>query len=171
MQKDRIKIGISACLLGKHVRYNAELPGYCLPGIFRDLIEWVPVCPEVEYGLPVPREPMQLQGAPESPSLVTIHTGIDHASGMKRWADTRSKQLEHEALCGFIFKSRSPSCGLKGVKVYTSSGTAAGEAPGIFAKAFIEHFPLVPIQDEEGILDLQVCEDFIERAFALKKRK
>jgi uncharacterized protein YbbK (DUF523 family) len=171
MQKGKIKIGVSACLLGEHVRYNAELLEYSLPDIFRDLIEWVPVCPEVEYGLPVPREPMQLQGTPEAPSLVTIHARIDHTAGMKKWADKRLKQLEHEALCGFIFKSRSPSCGLKGVKVYTFSGMAAGEAPGIFAKAFIEHFPLVPVEDEEGILDLQVCEDFIKRVFALKKWK
>ena len=170
MQKTIIKIGISACLLGENVRYNGEVLEYSLPDIFREQIEWVTVCPEVEYGLPVPREPMQLQGDPDSPALVTINTKIDHTAGMKKWADKKLKQLEHEALCGFIFKSRSPSSGLKSVKVYNSSGKAVGEGRGIFAAAFIEHFPHVPVIDEESILDPQICEDFMKSVHTFKNR-
>ncbi len=112
---DRIKIGISSCLLGERVRYDG---GHKLDPYLRDtlgkLVDWVPVCPEVEYGLPVPREAMHLVGTAAGVRLMTRVIGIDHTEGMTRWASRRLRELEKESLCGFIFKSRSPSCGMHG---------------------------------------------------------
>jgi len=83
---DRIRIGISACLIGKPVRYDGghKRDPYLMDTLGR-FVEWVPVCPEVECGLPVPREPMRLVGEPESPRLVTIRSGIDHTDRMLGW--------------------------------------------------------------------------------------
>ena len=112
MQK--IKIGVSTCLLGEKVRYDG---GHKLDRYITDTLghyfEWLPVCPEVEYGLPVPRESMHLIGDPASPRIVTVRTGVDHTEGMKKWAEDKLRQLEKEDLCGFIFKSKSPSSGIR----------------------------------------------------------
>ena len=162
-----IRIGISACLLGKHVRYDGEhKQDHYLTDTLGKFAEWIPVCPEVEYGLPVPREKMRLTGDPQSPCLVTIKTGIDHTDGMLKWAKSRLKELERDNLCGFIFKSKSPSSGYKGVKVYSPKGIRRGS--GIFAAAFIKHFPNIPIADEGRLQDPKVMENFIERALAMK---
>jgi uncharacterized protein YbgA (DUF1722 family)/uncharacterized protein YbbK (DUF523 family) len=167
---EKIRIGISRCLLGENVRYDG---GHKLDHYLKETlgmyVEWVGVCPEVEYGLPVPREAMRLVGDPESPRLLTIRTKIDHTEGMKRWADKRLKELERKNLCGFIFKSKSPSSGIKGVKVYTSSGMPGKSGAGIFGGAFIENFPLLPAEDDGRLHDPELRENFIERIFVYRR--
>jgi uncharacterized protein YbgA (DUF1722 family)/uncharacterized protein YbbK (DUF523 family) len=169
---ERIKIGVSSCLLGEKVRYDA---GHKLDRYITDTLgqyfEWVPVCPEVEYGLPVPREPMRLVGDPDSPRLVTIRTGVDHTTGMLQWAEEKLKELEREDLCGFIFKSKSPSSGIVGVKVYISSGMPSQRGVGIFGGAFMQHFPLIPVIDDGRLHDPSLRENFIERVFIYKRWK
>jgi len=167
---EKIRIGISSCLLGEHVRYDGEnkLDHY-LTDTLDKYVEWVPVCPEVEYGLPVPREPMRLEGNPIAPRLVTITTGIDHTDGMLKWAISRLKELERDNLCGFIFKSGSPSSGYMGVKVYSPTGIRSGS--GIFASAFLKHFPLIPVEDEVRLQDPKVLENFLGQAHVIKLQK
>ena len=170
LMQDKIKIGISSCLLGEKVRYDG---GHKLDHYLTDLlgkyVEWVSVCPEVEYGLPVPREAMMLVGDPETPRLVTRSLGVDHTEGMQTWAVKRLKELESECLSGFIFKSNSPSSGYKGVTVYSSSGMPLHKGTGIFAGAFIKHFPHVPVEDEEGLHDPELRENFIKRIFVFQQ--
>ena len=166
----KIKIGISSCLLGKKVRYDA---GHKLDRYITDTLgqyfEWVPVCPEVEYGLPVPREPMRLVGDPDSPRLLTIRTRIDHTEGMLKWAEQKLKEIEKEELCGFIFKSRSPSSGIGGVKVYTQSGMPSQRGIGLFGRAFMNKFPVIPVIDDGRLHDQGLRENFIERVFVYKR--
>jgi uncharacterized protein YbgA (DUF1722 family)/uncharacterized protein YbbK (DUF523 family) len=166
----KIKIGISSCLLGEKVRYDG---GHKWDRYITDTLgqyfEWVPVCPEVEYGLSVPREAMHLIGNPKSARLVTIRTGIDHTEGMLKWAEKRLKELEKEELCGFIFKSRSPSSGIGGVKVYTPSGMPSQKGVGIFGGAFTSKFPIIPVIDEGRLHDPGLRENFIERVFIYKR--
>jgi hypothetical protein len=119
----------------------------------------------VEYGLPVPREAMRLAGDPEAPRLVTVRTGIDHTEGMLRWAERRLGELEREDLCGFIFKSRSPSSGMRAVKVYLPSGIPSPKGVGVFAGAFMKHFPLMPVEEDGRLQDPTLRENFIERVF------
>lgn len=162
----KIKIGISSCLLGEQVRYDA---GHKLDRYITDTLgqyfEWVPVCPEVEYGLPVPREPMRLVGDPDFPRLKMIRTGVDHTGGMLKWADKKLKEIEKDELCGFIFKSRSPSSGIGGVKVYTPSGMPSRRGIGLFGGAFMQEFPAIPVIDDGRLHDPGLRENFIERVF------
>ncbi len=165
-EREKIKMGVSTCLLGEKVRYDG---GHKLDRYIRDTLgqffSYVPVCPEVEYGLPVPREALHLVGDPAAPRLVTVRTGVDHTDGMQQWAEMRLDGLSHENLSGFIFKSRSPSSGLKGVKVYTREGMPGGSASGIFAAAFRRRNPLVPAIDEGRLNDAVLREQFIDAVF------
>jgi uncharacterized protein YbgA (DUF1722 family)/uncharacterized protein YbbK (DUF523 family) len=140
-----------------------------LTDTFGRFVEWVPVCPEVECGLPVPREPMRLLGDPSDPRLVTVVTRIDHTGRMKTWARKRVAELENENLVGFIFKSRSPSSGMERVKVYDEAGVARNVGVGLFARAFMERFPLLPVEDEGRLNDAAIRENFVERIFCLAR--
>ena len=161
-----IKLGISSCLLGNNVRYDGghKLDHY-LRHTLGQFIEWVPVCPEVECGLPVPREAMDLVGAPDSPRLITRVAGVDHTNRMLQWAKKKLATLEQEGLSGYVFKARSPSCGVHDSKVYSKPGRVAGGRAGLFAEAVMGCFPFMPIEDEEGLQDPDIRENFIERLF------
>ncbi len=169
----RIRLGISSCLLGNTVRYDGghKLDHY-LKGTLGRYIDWVAVCPEVEYGLPVPREPMHLAGTARSYRLIKKRTGTDHTQGMRRWAGRRIDELKEQDLCGFVFKSRSPSCGMKNVKVHDpSSKVTRLLGVGIFAGAFMNCFPYIPVEDEDRLEDPLLRENFIERAFVYRRWK
>ncbi|PIV23963.1 MAG: DUF1722 domain-containing protein [Deltaproteobacteria bacterium CG_4_8_14_3_um_filter_45_9] len=167
---EKIKLGISACLLGENVRYDG---GHKLDRFLTDTlgryVEYVPVCPEVECGLPIPRESMHLEGDPDSPRLVTIRTKQDMTDRMVRWAWKRVEELDKEDLCGFIFKSDSPSSGMERIRVYNEKGMPVKKGVGIFAKIFMDHFPLLPVEDEGRLHDPKLRDNFIERIFALKR--
>ncbi len=170
--KEKIKLGISTCLLGENVRYDGgHQHDRFLTGTLGTYVKWYPVCPEVECGLPVPREAMRLVGEPDAPRLMTRKTGIDHTEKMTSWIRKKLQILAEEDLCGFIFKSKSPSSGYSGVKVYSSSGVPGKKGMGIFAAAFIDHFPLVPVEDEGRLHDPQIRENFIERVFVFRHWK
>jgi uncharacterized protein YbgA (DUF1722 family)/uncharacterized protein YbbK (DUF523 family) len=167
---EKIKLGISTCLLGENVRYDG---GHKLDRFITDTlgqyVEYVPVCPEVECGLPIPRESMHLKGDPDSPRLVTTRTKQDMTDRMAQWARNRVSELEKEDLCGFIFKSDSPSSGMERIKVYNEKGMPVKKGVGIFAKIFMDHFPLLPVEEEGRLHDPNLRENFIERIFTLKR--
>jgi len=168
--KTKIRLGISSCLLGNPVRYDGghKLDRFLTETLGR-YVEYVPVCPEVECGMPVPRESMRLEGDPASPRLVTTRTKIEKTGLMSSWAERRVVELEKEELMGFIFKSDSPSSGMERVKVYNESGMASRKGVGMFARAFMEHFPLLPVEEEGRLHDPVLRENFIERIFALAR--
>jgi len=167
---EKIKLGVSSCLLGEKVRYDGgHKLDHFLTFTLGAYVDWVMVCPEVECGLPVPREAMHLVGDVEAPQLVTIRTGVDHTSRMRRWANKKVTTLAAEDLCGFVFKSRSPSSGMRGVKIYSSEGVPISTGSGIFAKAFQDRFPLLPVEDEGRLHDTGLRENFIERVFVYKR--
>jgi uncharacterized protein YbgA (DUF1722 family)/uncharacterized protein YbbK (DUF523 family) len=167
---EKIKLGISTCLLGESVRYDG---GHKLDRFLTDTlglyVQYVPVCPEVECGLPIPRESMHLEGNPDSPRLITSRTKQDMTERMVSWAKKRVVELEKEGLCGFIFKNDSPSSGMERVKVYNEKGMPVKKGIGMFAKILMEHFPLLPVEDEGRLHDPELRENFIERIFILKR--
>jgi uncharacterized protein YbgA (DUF1722 family) len=114
---------------------------------------------------------MRLVGSPERPCLVTVRTGIDHTEGMLEWVKHKLKVLDHLDLYGFIFRSRSPSSGIGGVTVYTSSGIPGRKGAGLFGGAFARHFPLIPVIDDGRLHDPKLRENFIERVFVYKRWK
>jgi uncharacterized protein YbgA (DUF1722 family)/uncharacterized protein YbbK (DUF523 family) len=163
-------LGISTCLLGEPVRYDGgHKRDRFITDTLGQYVEFVPVCPETECGLGVPRESMRLQGDPAAPRLVTSRTGIDHTDRMVAWAERRLKELEKQDLCGFIFKSDSPSSGMERVRVYSDKGMPERKGVGIFARTFMEHFPLLPVEEEGRLHDPKLRENFIESIFALKR--
>ena len=167
---EKIRIGISSCLLGEQVRYDGghRWDRY-ITETLGQYLEFVPVCPEVELGLGVPREAMRLVGDPAAPRLVTVRTGVEHTEAMARWASRRVQELEPENLCGFIFKSGSPSSGMGGVKVCGPQGIPVKRGVGIFARVFMEHFSLLPVIDEARLHDPDRRENFIERVFVFAR--
>jgi len=166
----KLRIGISSCLLGEKVRYDGQHKlDHFLRDTLGEFVDYVPVCPESECGLGVPREAMRLVGDPERPRLVTIGTGVDLTERMEDWASRRALELEAEGLCGFIFKSKSPSSGMERVKVYDAQGMPAKKGSGIFARIFMAHFPLLPVEEEGRLHNPQLRENFIGRIFTLKR--
>lgn len=168
--KGKIAVGVSSCLLGERVRYDGQ---HKLDRFIRDTLgkyfHYVPVCPEVECGLPTPRESMHLAGPLESPRLVTSKTKVDYTDLMERWAREKVMELGKEALCGFIFKTRSPSSGMRQISVFGDDGVARKQGVGIFARIFMERFPLIPVEDDGRLHDPVLRENFIERIFTYKR--
>ena len=164
------KIGISSCLLGNEVRWNAghKHDKYLTRTLGR-FVEYVPVCPEVEAGFGVPRESFRLVGDPDAPRLVTFKSKTDHTDRMVNWAKKRVKELEKEDLCGFIFKSDSPSSGMIRVKVYNEKGMPHKIGIGIFARAFMDHFPLIPVEDDGRLNDPIIRENFVLQIFTMNR--
>jgi uncharacterized protein YbbK (DUF523 family) len=149
----RIKILLSACLLGEKVRYDGgHKQDLFLNETLGPFVEWVRVCPEVDCGLSVPREAMRLVGDPKHPRLVTNRSGIDHTERMERWAKARLEELSRLDLCGYICKKDSPSCGM-------------GPA-GVFTRMFMERFPSLPVEEEGRLADPALYGKFLERVKA-----
>ncbi|PLX98908.1 MAG: DUF1722 domain-containing protein [Desulfuromonas sp.] len=170
MSEEKIRLGISSCLLGQEVRFDG---GHKLDRFLTDTlgryVEYVPVCPEVEVGLPTPRDALRLVGEVNNPRLVFSRSGEDITERMLAWARKRVVELEAEDLSGYIFKSKSPSSGMERVRVYDHNGVPKKVGVGVFARAFMEHFPLLPVEEEGRLHDPQLRENFIERIFVLKR--
>jgi uncharacterized protein YbgA (DUF1722 family)/uncharacterized protein YbbK (DUF523 family) len=165
-----IKIGVSSCLLGKEVRYNGgHSHDQYVTGTLGQHFTFVDVCPEVEAGFGIPRETLRLVGDPDAPRLMTTKTKKDFTDQMQNWAKGRVTELEKEDLCGFIFKKGSPSSGMERVRVYSDSGMPSNRGSGMFARAFMDHFPLIPTEEDGRLNDSTLRENFIERIFALRR--
>lgn len=162
-----LRIGISRCLLGEQVRFDG---GHKRDPFLTDTlgryVEWVPVCPEVEVGMGTPREAMQLVGGTDGPRLITIKTGVDHTRAMRRFSQRRARELEALNLCGYVFKQDSPSCGVERVRIYNQPGRPTRNGTGLFARSFMDRFPLIPVEEEGRLSDPALRENFIERVFA-----
>jgi len=168
--KDKIRLGVSACLLGENVRYDGgHKKDDFLTDTLGQYVDYIPVCPETECGMGIPRESLRLVGDAESPRLLTTRSGIDHTERMIQWAEKRVAELESSELCGFIFKSNSPSSGMERVKVYNDKGMPVKKGVGMFARIFMKHFPRIPVEDEGRLHDPVLRENFIERIFVLKR--
>ena len=165
-----IRLGISRCLLGDEVRFDGgHRRDHYLTDLLGRYVEWVPVCPEVEAGLGTPRDMMRLVGDPLHPRLVTIESGIDHTKALNKMSVRRIRELKQLDLSGYVFKKNSPSCGIEQVRIYDERGKQSGSGIGLFARAFREQFPLIPVEDEGRLCDPTVREHFIERIFAYRR--
>lgn len=165
--KKPIILGVSSCLAGEKVRYDGgHKQHHYITDQLSDYFRFIPVCPEVACGLPIPREAMHLTGDPASPRLITAKTRHDLTDQMHRWSHGRVKELEQLQLRGFIFKKSSPSCGLFRVKVYQDKGPPLTSGQGLFARALTAAFPLMPVEEEGRLSDARLRENFIERVYS-----
>ena len=174
------RVGISRCLLGEDVRYDGS---HKLSSAIVDLtpfVEWVPVCPEVEVGMGVPREPIQLvrhadgvRSGDESVRLKGVDTAEDWTERLERWAGARVADLAAVGISGFVLKARSPSCGPTGVLVHGDRDAPSPTGRGLFAEAVATNTPGLPITDEEALEDAETRERFLQsvRAFSATVRR
>ncbi|WP_433500756.1 YbgA family protein [Sphaerimonospora sp. CA-214678] len=160
----RPRVAVSSCLLGEPVRFNA---GHSRDRFLADqlsrFVDWVPICPEMELGLGTPRETLRLERRPGGPHLITGKTGRDLTEAMTSLAAARAATLDVD---GYVFKSRSPSCGTHGIPAYVGSAAADRRNRGVFAARIIDAHPLLPVEDEGRLNDEVIREAFIERIFA-----
>jgi len=166
-EQDRVRVGVSSCLLGQGVRYNG---GYKRDAFLVDTlgryVEWVPVCPEVELGMGVPREPMRLERRDGQVAMLGITSRTDHTPAMLSFARRHLAALAAEHLSGYVLKNDSPSCGLERVRVYGAGGVPSRSGRGLFAAALLQRFPDLPVEEEGRLGDPRLRESFIERVFA-----
>lgn len=164
------RIGVSRCLLGEEVRFDGgHKRDSFLTDVLGRYVEWVPVCPEVEAGLGTPREAMRLVGDPHRPRLVTVDNRIDHTRALETMTKNRLDGLKNFDLSGYVFKKGSPSCGIDRVRIYNEEGVVSRNGIGLFARAFIEQFPLIPVEEEGRLCEPTLRENFIERVFCYRR--
>jgi len=162
-----IRIGVSSCLLGHEVRWDGgHKRDAFLTEQLAPFVEWVPVCPEAEIGLGVPRETIHLVRHDGALRLVGTKSGDDHTAAMERFAARRTRALERLELCGYVLKKNSPSCGLERVPIRSGKGMPERKGRGVFAAALIEAFPDLPVEEEGRLCDPHLRENWIERVFA-----
>ena len=161
-----IRIGVSRCLLGEEVRYDGgHKRDRFVSEVLSRHVEWVPVCPEVEAGFGTPREAMHLVGDVKKPQLITVNTERNMTKPLTLYTGRKLETLEERRLSGYIFKKDSPSCGIERVKLFNPHGMPRRAGVGLFARAFKERFPLVPIEDEGRLCDPALRDNFVERVF------
>ena len=167
MKESPIRIGISSCLLGQKVRFDAgHKRDRYVTDTLADYFEWVPVCPEVELGLGTPRETIHLIQIGEDVRLRTTKTEVDLTQRMRTYAKRRVARLADEDLDGYILKKDSPSCGMERVKIHQPKGPPKRKGQGLFAQALLEHFPNLPVEEEGRLCDPKLRENWVERVFA-----
>ncbi len=163
-----IRIGISTCLLGQKVRFDG---GHKRDRFITDLLgeyfEFIPICPEVDIGMGVPREAVHLAGDPDNPRMVGSRSDKDWTDRMNRYSAKKAKQVEKYNLSGYILKAKSPSCGMERVKLYTLDGKGSDQRTvGLYARHILERYPLMPVEEEGRLNDAVLRENFIVRVFA-----
>ncbi len=162
----RPRLGISACLLGRKVRFDGgHKRSHFLATELAPLVEWVPVCPEVELGLGTPRPSLRLIGDPQTPRLVESKSDADRTEAMEAFVAARVKRLAAARLDGFVLKKDSPSCGLHRVKVWNDSGQAERTGRGLFAHRLAEAMPHLPVEEEGRLNDTRLRANFLVRVF------
>ena len=170
--KEKIRIGISACLLGEKVRWDGgDKKDSFITGTLGEYFEWVPVCPEVELGLGVPRETLRLVQVGDEVQLQTVKTGRDLTRQMENCVEKRVSKLEKEDLCGYLLKKNSPSCGLERVRLYHTKTDCKREGVGMFTLGLQRQFGVLPLEEEGRLSDPLLRENWIERVFAYHRLK
>ncbi|MEZ0077497.1 YbgA family protein [Planotetraspora sp. GP83] len=179
MDQVRPRVAVSSCLLGEPVRFNGgHSRDRFLSGALSDCVDWVPICPEMEIGLGSPRETLRLERGPDGPRLMTRRTRADLTTPMASLATDRAAKLDVD---GYVFKAKSPSCGVHGIPIYASSGAADDpeavasghvvdrRGRGLFAGTVIGAHPSLPVEDEGRLRDAVLREAFVERIFAVAR--
>jgi len=172
VDESRIRIGVSACLLGQKTRYDGEhARDAVVAEILADRFELVPVCPEDELGMGIPRETVDLWGDAAAPRMLGTTSGTDWTERMNRWAADRCRELTATGLDGYVFKSRSPSCGVQRVKLHGAGGRVERVTRGLFAAEFARRFPDVPVAEECDLQDPGARAAFVTKVVARHRRR
>jgi uncharacterized protein YbgA (DUF1722 family)/uncharacterized protein YbbK (DUF523 family) len=162
----RMRLGVSTCLLGEEVRFDGgHARNRFVIDVLGNWFEWVPVCPEVEIGMGIPRPAIRLFHTGKNVRLIAPSSGEDFTDRMQRYSKKRVKELMRDDLDGYILKKGSPSCGMERIRIYDERGVHRRDASGIYASALIDIWPHLPVEEEGRLNDAAIRENFIERVF------
>ncbi len=165
-RNDRVRIGVSSCLLGAKVRFDGgHKKDDFLVNTFGEWVQWVPVCPEVEVGMGTPRESVRLVRKDADVRMVAPKSGKDWSEAMRTYSAQRVEKLATSELSGYVLKKDSPSCGMERVKVY-GDGMPTKSGRGVFAEALLARLPNLPVEEEGRLCDPRLRDNFVERVFA-----
>ncbi len=167
------KVAVSACLVGQNVRFNG---GHCQDRFLIDslhkYVELVPLCPEVAIGLGVPRPTLRLvEDGEDNERLVPSKGDGDHTEALDQYARTTQADLRSQGILGIILKSKSPSCGMERVKVYTTKGMPVRSSAGRFAKIVRTDWPEIICEEEGRLNDSLLRHSFLTRIFGSHRLK
>jgi len=162
---------ISRCIDFDACRYNGQVIRASLREQLEPHVELRPICPELEIGLGVPRDPVRLVTSPRGPRMVQPSTGRDLTQRMKDFAGEFLGGLDE--VDGFILKSRSPSCAVRDAKLFHSEAEGAGHeaGPGLFAARVLERFPHIAVEDEERLKDPRLRDEFLAKVRTLRRAR
>lgn len=165
VEPDRVRVGVSACLLGDAVRYDGgHKHDMHVSDDLGRRFELVPFCPEVAIGMGVPRPAIRLTGDAAAPrALGADDPALDVTAPLTAYGERVGASID--GLSGYVFKKGSPSCGLRGVPVYAGDGrdTASGAGTGLYAAAIRRLRPLLPVEEEDRLADPALRERFVLR--------
>jgi uncharacterized protein YbgA (DUF1722 family)/uncharacterized protein YbbK (DUF523 family) len=164
--KHRIQIGVSSCLLGHEVRHDgSHKRSQYISKVLAEYFNFVPFCPEMAAGLGVPRPAIRLVNDRGIHKLVeTKNPETEYTDGMNSVSSQYCETLGD--ICGYILKSKSPSCGMERVNLYNNKGHAEKKGVGLFAQKLLQKYPNLPVEEEGRLNDPHLRENFIERVFA-----
>jgi uncharacterized protein YbgA (DUF1722 family)/uncharacterized protein YbbK (DUF523 family) len=166
----QLRIGVSACLLGQRVRYDGNHKhDDFVADVLGNHVSFVPVCPEMEIGLGVPRETLRLEKRGDDVHMIGNETGADHTRAMRSYAKRKVRQLRELGLRGYVFKKGSPSCGMERVRVYGGKDMPPVPGRGLYADELMRTLSLLPCEEEGRLRDARLRESFIERVFAYER--
>ncbi|MGD9487299.1 MAG: YbgA family protein [Calditrichaceae bacterium] len=166
----KIRVGISSCLLGLNVRFDGgHKKDPYITSTLGEYFEWVPVCPEVETGMGIPRESIRLKGESDQPRLIAQKSGKDHTNQMNEYARNKITELSEPGISGYIVKKGSPTCGMWRVRVYNDKNMPSNSGTGLYAKILMESYPLLPVEEEGRLNDIRLRENFVERVFTFNR--
>jgi len=159
-------LGVSQCLLGERVRYDgASIPNSVVLDTLAAAFDLVAVCPEVEAGFAVPRPPVQLSGDILQPRVTgRDQPALDITQRLVEYSQARLASLAE--LDGYVFKSRSPSCGLNSTPVYVNGVCVSETSRGVFARAVCQHYPQLPVIEDSELDSVDRLQEFIDAVMA-----
>jgi uncharacterized protein YbbK (DUF523 family) len=177
-ERRRPRVAISRCLLGDEVRYDGgHKRDDLVMATLGSLVQWVPVCPEVEAGMSTPREAIDLVASVDGVTagsarvrLLGVGSRTDWTETMVTFSAARARELLGQDLDGYVLKADSPSCGLDGVLVHRENGVSR-DGRGLFAEALVTAFPDLPVEDERRLSEPAVRARFIERVLAHQRHR
>lgn len=165
-----IRIGVSACIVGEKVRWNgSDARDTYLADTLAKYVEFVPLCPEIACGMGIPREKIRQVDCGGTIRLIGYESGDDLTEKMTNWIDKIMPGLDEEGLCGFVIKSKSPTCAFIQGKIFSTTGKAPRKGMGFFTRLLTEHYPMLPVEAADRLQNPMLRENFIRRVFVLKR--
>jgi uncharacterized protein YbbK (DUF523 family) len=167
---NRPRVGVSSCLLGNEVRYEgSHRRNECVTTVLAESYRLIAVCPELEAGFGVPREATLLMGERQSPRMIGIESGNDKTTQLIRFARHRVRRDDLRLISGFVFKSKSPSCGVERVKLFSTLNRFTRTGTGLFVSTLLDRYPYLPVIEEDGLDDTTKRENFLIRLNVLHR--